>query len=215
MNQGKIFGIGYPKTATSSLAKALALLDYQSVHDPYGILPRFYPEELKDTRYDPAVLDDHEAFTGIVCLVFKELDRAYPDSRFILTVRDEKKWLKSLRNHLSNKTKTARMDAENPLRPFVRSKFYNGDLGFIDDHAGRYREAYQHHNREVMNYFKGRDNLLVINIEEGDSWDKLCKFLGRNIPEQPFPWKNKRSLRRSFRRSLKYWKRKLGINLKS
>ncbi|MEA2079473.1 MAG: sulfotransferase, partial [Pseudomonadota bacterium] len=47
MNQGKIFGIGYPKTATSSLAKALALLDYRSVHDPYNILPRFFPEELK------------------------------------------------------------------------------------------------------------------------------------------------------------------------
>ena len=215
MNQGKIFGIGYPKTATSSLANALALLDYRSVHDPYDILPRFFPEELKGFSYDPGVLDDHEAFAGVVCLVFKQLDRAYPGSRFILTVRDERKWLKSLRSHLSNKTKTTRMDALIPLQPFVRSRNFNGDLWFIDDHAGNYLKAYQRHNQEVMDYFKGRDDLLVINIERGDSWDKLCKFLGRSIPDQPFPWKNKHSLRRSLRRSLKYWKKKLGIIRKS
>lgn len=215
MDKSRIFGIGYPKTATSSLAKALAILDYRSVHDPYDLLPRFFPEELKNFNYDPAVLDDHDAFTGIVCLIYKELDQAYPGSRFILTVRDEKKWLKSLRGHLSNKSRTTRMDEETPLRPFVRSKFFNGDEWFIEDRAENYRTAVQQHNQEVMEYFKGRDDLLVMNIEEGDGWDKLCTFLGRSIPDKPFPWKNKRSLRRSLRRSIKYWKRKLGISSKS
>ncbi len=215
VNKGKIFGIGYPKTATSSLAKALELLDYRSVHDPYDILPRFFPEELKDFDYDPAILDDNEAFAGVVCLVFKELDQAYPGSRFILTVRDEKKWLESVRSHLSNKTNTTRMDALIPLQPFVRSKNFDGDLWFNEEHAENYLKAYQRYNQEVMDYFKGRDDLLVINIEAGDSWDKLCKFLDRSIPDKPFPWKNRYSLRRSLRRFLKYWKRTLGLKRKS
>jgi len=215
VNTGKVFGIGYPKTATSSLAKVLAILDYRSVHDPYDILPRFFPEELKNFDYDPAILDNHDAFSGIVCLVYKELDRAYPGSKFILTVRDEKTWLKSLQSHLANKTMLTRTDAEIPLQPFVRSKNLGGDVWFVEDHAMDYLKAYQRHNQEVIDYFKGRDSLLVLNIEKGDGWGKLCKFLGRSIPDQPFPWKNKRSTWRSLRRSLKYWKRKLGITRKS
>ncbi len=215
VDKGKVFGIGYPKTATSSLSKALAILNYRSVHDPYGILPRFFPEELKNYRYDPAILDDHDAFAGIVCLVYRELDRAYPGSKFILTVRDEKKWLKSLRGHLANKANTTRMDAEIPLRPFVRSQYFNGKDWFIEEYAKNYLETFQQYNREVMEYFKGRDNLLVIDVEQGGGWDKLCEFLGRDIPAQPFPWKNRRSLQRSLRRSLKHWKRKLGISRKS
>ena len=33
-DQGKIFGIGYAKTATSSLAEALEILGYRCDHDP-------------------------------------------------------------------------------------------------------------------------------------------------------------------------------------
>jgi hypothetical protein len=32
--------------------------------------------------------------------------------------------------------------------------------------------------------------LLVMNIIEGDGWDKLCPFLGTKIPSLPFPHEN-------------------------
>lgn len=211
MDNGKIFGIGFPKTATSSLSQALALLDYRSVHDPYDILPRFFPDELKDFRYNPEILDDNDAFAGVVCLVFRELDQAYPGSRFILTIRDEQQWLTSLRGHLYPRARATRMDGEIPLQPFVRSRMFHGDLWFIEKHAGDYLASYQRFNQEVRDYFQGRDDLLVMNIEAGDGWDKLCGFLGCSIPEKPFPWKNRRSLRRSLRRVWKHWRRKPGL----
>ena len=212
MKQGKIFGIGFPKTATSSLGQALAILGYQSVHDPYEILPRFFPEELKDFAYDPDILDNHDAFVGVVCLVYRELDQAYPGSRFILTVRDEDSWIKSLRGHLYPRSKATQNDSRIPLQPFTRSKMFNGDLWFIDEHARDYLQRYRDFNRGVMDYFKGRGNLLVIDIQKGDGWDELCAFLGCDIPSQPFPWKNRPSLRRSIRRTLKQWKLKLGLD---
>jgi hypothetical protein len=63
-----------------------------------------------------------------------------------------------------------------------------------------------------MEYFRDRpDDLLVMDVEKGDNWKELCGFLGIDIPDAPFPWKNRRTLRRSLRRKLKYWKRRLGL----
>lgn len=214
MEQGKIFGIGYPKTATSSLSQALAILGYRSAHDPYDILPRFFPCELQDIEHDPHVFDDNDAFCGLACLVYRELDQAYPGSKFILTVRDEKKWLKSVSAHLKNNATAERraMDAGMPLRPFARAKLYNGDLWFNEEHIGDYLNTYREYNRGVEEYFRDRDDLLIMDIEHGDGWEKLCTFLGCPVPDKPLPWKNRRSLQRRLRRKLKYWKRRLGLS---
>ena len=41
---------------------------------------------------------------------------------------------------------------------------------------------------EINTYFKNRPNdLLVMNICEGDGWEMLCPFLGTDIPDVPFP----------------------------
>ena len=213
MEQGKIFGIGYPKTATSSLSQALLLLGYRSAHDPYDVLPRFFSEELSDVEYDPHVIEDNDALCGLVCLVYRELDQAYPGSKFILTVRDERKWLNSVSAHLKNNATAERrsMDAEMPLRPFARAKLYNGDLWFNEEHIEDYLNTYREYNRGVEQYFSDRDDLLIMDIERGDGWEKLCGFLGCPVPDKPLPWKNRRSLRRRLRRKLKYWKRRLGL----
>ena len=68
MEQGKIFGIGYPKTATSSLSNALAKLGYRSAHDPYDILPAFFPDELQDIEYDPGKQLNITASIGIASI---------------------------------------------------------------------------------------------------------------------------------------------------
>lgn len=209
--QGKIFGIGYAKTATSSLGQALEILGYRCIHDPYELLPGVFPEELADFPKNPDILNDNDAFAGVVGLAFRELDQACPDSKFILTVRDEDKWLNSIRSHLHPKSKATLMDTEIPLQPFVRARMFSGHLWFEDEFADDYLQAFRNHNREVMHYFKDRNNLLVMDVEKGDSWDTLCNFLGIDIPSTPFPWKNKRDWRRTLRRKSKYWKNKLGL----
>jgi hypothetical protein len=211
-DQGKIFGIGLAKTATSSLGKALEILGYRCIHDPYELLPGFFPDELADSPVDPDVLENHDAFAGVVGLIYRELDQACPGSRFILTVRDDDRWLKSIRGHLHPKSKATRMDAEIPLQPFVRSRMFNGHLWFEDEFADDYLRAYRDHNREVMEYFRDRpDDLLVMDVEKGDGWEKLCGFLDIDIPDAAFPWKNRRTWRRSLRRKIKHWKRRIGM----
>ena len=210
--QGKIFGIGYAKTATSSLGKALEILGYRCIHDPYELLPGIFPEELADFPKNPDILNDNDAFAGVVGLAFRELDRSCPGSKVILTVRDEDKWLNSIRDHLHPKSKATRMDTEIPLQPFVRARMFNGHLWYEDELADDYLQAFRDHNREVMDYFRDRNNLLVMDVEKGHSWDALCSFLGVDIPTAPFPWKNKRAWRRTLRRKTKQLKRKLGLS---
>ena len=199
MTRQKVFCIGLGKTGTTSLKEALRILGYRLIRLPL------------DWK---GITDFDAALPGVSAAMFAELDAAYPDSKFILTVRDEKKWLKSVSAHLKNNATAERraMDAEMPLRPFARAKLYNGDLWFNEEHIGDYLNTYREYNRGVEEYFRDRDDLLILDIEHGDGWEKICDFLGRPVPDKPLPWKNRRSLQRRLRRKLKYWKRKLGLS---
>ncbi|KAK1495504.1 hypothetical protein CCUS01_13385 [Colletotrichum cuscutae] len=68
---------------------------------------------------------------------------------------------------------------------------YGGYLG--PDKQKAQREAvkvYERHNRMVRELIPA-DKLLVIKPEEGLGWDKICPFLGHDIPDVPYPRVNK------------------------
>jgi hypothetical protein len=116
-------------------------------------------------------------------LVYKELDEAFPGSKFILTVRkSEQAWLSSLSKH-SLRT--------HPLwhsRVFVYGHRY--PFGFEEE----YLNVYRRHNELVRSYFADRpDDFIELCWEAGDSWEKLCSFLGCPAPEVPFPHANSAS----------------------
>ncbi len=53
---------------------------------------------------------------------------------------------------------------------------------------------YSQHSQEVVEHFAGRDNsLLIMNLGNGDGFEKLCPFLGVEIPAEPFPHMNSRA----------------------
>ena len=56
---------------------------------------------------------------------------------------------------------------------------------------GVYLRKYVGHNEEVLRYFAGhRDDLLVMDLSRGDGGQELCSFLGRDVPAVPFPHAN-------------------------
>ena len=45
-------------------------------------------------------------------------------------------------------------------------------------------DVYSKHNKEVIEYFENRPNdLLVLDFTKGDSWEKICPFLNKEIPK--------------------------------
>ena len=172
----KIFGIGFHKTGTKSLAQALTTLKFSvtgpnGVHDPDIARKAFmYVEELVP-KYD-AFQDNPWP------ILFRELDARYPGSKFILTVRTPEEWIRSLVGHFGT--------TDTPMRAWIYG------VGHPQGHETLYLKRYEQHNRDVQAHFKHRPaDLLVMDFAAGDGWEKLCPFLGCKIPKSPFPHVNK------------------------
>lgn len=161
LGRGRIFGIGLPKTGGTSLVDALKVLGYSAIG---------YPRRGKEEWRYQAATDTP------VTIAFRELDRQYPGSKFILTTRDLDGWLKSCSRHFGE-----------PYDNTMREKLF-GTYQFDEP---KFRATYERHHREVFNYFAGRSQDLLVYRLGDEQWEPLCVFLGCPIPDVPFPWSNR------------------------
>lgn len=198
MFNGKIFGIGWHKTATTSLQAALDMLGFPGVHWPHQLFP-----EIAMGKIHFKMLEQVQSLTDFpVPLIYKRLDKGYPDSKFILTIRDTESWLTSVENHFrimsTPKEELGGMSINDDIRrrgipsDHIHMMAYR-QIVFDPD---VFREAYERHNLEVIEYFKNRpDDLLIMDMNAGDNWDKLCPFLDAVEPDTPYPTAHKTSER--------------------
>ena len=98
--KGLVIGVGFQKTGTSSLREALKILDYR-VKDTTAralipILKGDYDKILRMLKNYDAVEDTPWY------IIYKELDQLIPNSKFILTIRDEESWYKSVNRHIGD-----------------------------------------------------------------------------------------------------------------
>lgn len=170
----KVFGIGLSKTGTTTLAKALSILGYKSVH-----------------AWKQSQLHTYEAATDVPAAVrYRELDERYAGAKFILTVRHLPSWLESCRRmwqarDLFNMVLLPSAAVE---YTYCRMKLY----GMMEYDRDLFEQAYNRHVREVREHFKDRPNdFLELDICAGEGWEKLCPFLGKPVPRKPFPWRNR------------------------
>lgn len=179
-NNIKIFGIGLSKTGTSSLNEALNILNYKACHFPSI---RYIPHTL--VRIKRKYLREFNALTDISVIPFyKKLDKQYPGSKFIYTCRDKSSWLESCRKYPRYQL---------PLHqvPFKIIKLRQEIYGTVKFDEQKFSEAYDRHEQDVKQYFKNREqDLLILDITKENSWEKLCNFLQKPIPDQKFPMKN-------------------------
>ena len=175
----RVFGIGLNKTGTSSLDRAFTMLGLESLH--WGGPPiRRLVESARDagepllSRLDQRI----DAFSDILALseAYALLDRQYPGSRFVLTVRDVDDWIDSRRRHVEN----------NVQRKAAGE--YHGDFLVVDEQ--QWRLDWDRHVSGVRRYFEGRDDFLEVDITVDPRWGPLCELLGRPQPAEPFPWDN-------------------------
>jgi hypothetical protein len=179
-NLDKVFVVGFSKTGTKSAGFALGILGYRRATwgpQAYGMVANWHEGRFTETMRD--TLEAHDAFDDWPwSLMFKELDERYPTAKFILTRRDEASWLPSLRSHFKR--------TGNLVTHFLVFGSYDPE-----SEPERFLEVYRRHNMEVLEHFKGRpDKLLIMDIDHGDGWNELCSFLGRPIPDAPFPHRN-------------------------
>lgn len=181
----KVFGIGLSKTGTTSLAHALDILGYRT-KDNMGVV-NYIRDDL--SSIDTEVLDANDAFTDTpIPSLYRQLDAKYPNSKFILTVRDMEGWLQSCKKQFTQKLSDKQNEAHNRL--FL--DLY--DCTVFDEQ--KFRKGYEDFVKGVFQYFSDRpQDLLTLNVSAGDDWEKLCHFLGKPVPDIPFPKANVTKIR--------------------
>lgn len=172
----KVFGIGFHKTGTKSLASALRTLGYR-VTGPNGTLdPDIATRVHAMARELSAQFDAFQDNPWPI--VFREMDALHPGSRFVLTVRAPAAWIRSVVRYFGTR--------ESPMREWIYG------AGSPVGNEARYLERYEQHNAAVLAHFRARpDDLLVLDLTRGDGWAPLCRFLGAPIPDVPFPYLNR------------------------
>jgi 3'-phosphoadenosine 5'-phosphosulfate (PAPS) 3'-phosphatase len=180
IGNSKIFGIGLSKTGTTSLANALQILGYKT-KDNLGVV-KYATGDLSSVDLD--LVDAFDALTDTpIPSFYRELDARFPESKFILTVRDSMEWRKSCKKQFTQRFAEVQTDAHKRLF----TDLYGTDV--FDEL--RFTSGYDRYVDGVRHYFKDRPHdLLIINIAAGEGWERLCPFLERRVPDLPFPKAN-------------------------
>lgn len=132
---------------------------------------------------------------------YKLLDKKFPDSKFILTVRDSPEvWYNSvvkfhtkLFGNGSLPTKSDLLKAEYVHPGWIWETFRHYKTPEDDIYNKNILiQHYQDYNNGVIEYFKSQpEKLLVINLKETNAIEKIAQFLNSRKSIEKIPWENK------------------------
>jgi hypothetical protein len=194
----QVIGAGVGRTGTYSLRTALIQLGLGPCHHMEEVLhdmPRQVPLWQAAVDGKPVWAEIYKGYPTAVdwptATYFRELNAAYPQAKFILTVRPTQGWAESFSETIY-KALAGRAHAPAEMQPWL--KMCTGVIskaGFGDglDMAGL-MAAFDAHVAAVKAAIPA-DRLLVFHVKEG--WAPLCAFLGMPVPEGDFPRTNDRS----------------------
>lgn len=207
----KVIGTGYGRTGTMSAFTALKQLGFPCYHMVEVIMNKANATHLDFWRrvanaapgmqqnWEEVFANYTAAVDNPACCVWKELMAAYPEAKVLLTLhpRGPEAWYESTIDTIYFTENRWQFKVLEIFTPFGR-KF--GDMsrkliwqrmlkGTMDDKA-RAIAQYQRHIEDVKAAVPS-DRLLVFTVDQG--WEPLCRFLGKPVPDTPFPNVNDRA----------------------
>lgn len=202
----KIFCIGSNKTGTTSLARAMKDLGFMlgEQRPAENLLRQWVKREFSDLiKY----CNTAEAFQDIpfsLPYTYQALDLKFPNSKFILTVRDDsEQWYSSITRYHAKMFGGGEIPTAEDLKKAdycypgwayeaFHSTYNSSDHDLYNKEV--LLEYYLWHNRCVREYFRFRKNdLLVLNVADDTAYRQLCEFLGKPCTRDTFPWENRTS----------------------
>ncbi|RGP72374.1 hypothetical protein FLONG3_6770 [Fusarium longipes] len=213
-----ILCLGAPRTGTASLMEALRILGYSNVHHgwdacerddlqwqwpifdraadaTYPNIPTYNGKGFSRAEWDE-VFGGYDAVSDIASMNAESLIQAYPDAKVILVERDIDKWYVSVLPIFQRSTnprfrklgvkigKIAEMESAK-----ASFKMHQGWTGAPTPEltVEHLKSAYVRHNKHIRENVSS-DQLLDFQLTQG--WEPLCRFLGKDVPDLPFPHVN-------------------------
>ena len=201
----KVFCIGNNKTGTTSMAKIFKELGLAvGPQEPFELLindwyNNDYTKLLEAVKYKGVAFQD---IPFSLPNTYKVLDKHFPNSKFILTVRDSPEaWYKSITSFhgklFANGNIPTKADLQNAEYIYkgwmwdVNRMLYNTPEDDIYNEA-ILKQQYIDHNKDVIAYFKDQpEKLIVVNLKDKDLLPRVCKFLSVKQKINEIPWENK------------------------
>lgn len=169
----KVFIIGFQKTGTTSLEQAFKYLGYRVYGGDKNLLKFDNHDNLKD--YIKDTLQNWDVVQDMPWpLFYQELYDLYPEAKFILTIRDSEKWIRSVVNYFAS------------IRVPLHEKIYH--VPCAEGYEPRYLEVYETMNTEILAFFRDKPNFLIMEMGHNFDYKTLCSFLDiLDVPQEPFP----------------------------
>ena len=208
----QVLSLGYSRTGTLSMREALSILGYPN---PYHF-SSFYGNvkecdiwlDLIKRKFDgigpPVTKQDFDgllghcgAVTDAPCHLFaKELIEFYPDAKVVLVERPLESWYKSWSKFLDNAFQPA-LYIFAALDPWFTGRIVGVGDATVETQVGgaknllaakaRSKEEYLKHYALVRSLVPEE---RILNFQLRDGWGPLCKFLGKDVPQEAFPHVN-------------------------
>ncbi|KAK4897383.1 hypothetical protein LTR27_004903 [Elasticomyces elasticus] len=214
--------LGYSRTGTLTMQAAMSILGYP---DPYhfssiydnvkdvdmwleAVDAKFNGRgTLPDKAFFDGVLGHVGAVTDAPCNLFaEELVNFYPEAKIVLVERDIDSWFKSWMA-LCESSYDPVLNVITQFDPYwlgriaslggASTRIQAGHAGTIGQARVRSKAAYRHHYRDIQEFVPAE---RLLNFKLSDGWGPLCRFLNKDIPDEPFPHENEtRANRQGFK----------------
>ena len=201
----KVFCIGRNKTGTTSMNSVLKELGFIVADQHKGELlmndwkKKDFTRIVQLAKYGGTAFQDYPFSAPET---YKALYKAFPDAKFILTVRDnEDVWYNSVTSFHAKIFGNGKVPDMETLKN--ANYVYPGWMWEVNQMVYKtpkddiynpeiLKNHYLKHNKDVQDFFKDKPgSLLVINLKEPDAMKKVSDFLGIVKVLAEVPWENK------------------------
>jgi len=199
----KVIGAGWGRTGTMSLKTALEELGFKPCYHMIETLNgptediQYWIDAAAGKEVDWEALFSKKGYQAAVDFppapYYRELMKAYPGAKVILTVREASKWWVSASETIYPIGQTLMIQYVFALTPrgrkmkkMLNAIWENSMQGRFHDRAFA-EKTFEEYNERVKREVPA-EKLLVFDVKEG--WGPLCKFLGVEVPNKPFPHVN-------------------------
>jgi len=190
----KVIGAGFGRNGTMSLKLALETLGFDKCYHMFEVRQNPGHAEIWQDAARGKPVDWDRLFHGYQssvdwpsCTFWKEQMACYPDAKVILSERDPERWYESIMNTIYPFSLAARQSEDPDVKAQMDMVFeviWNGTFDGRMDDKDHVIGVYLAHNQRVRAEVPA-EKLLVFESTQG--WPRLCQFLNRPIPDEPYP----------------------------
>jgi len=190
----EVIGAGYGRTGTMSLKIALERLGYVKCYHMMEVFghPQHVPMWAAAHRGEPVDWERlYEGYRASVdwpsCNLWQEHAALYPNAKIILSTRDPDSWYTSVMNTIYPSSKHARESKDPVTQRFGEWVCDITWKRLFDDRMDDRAHVIGVYNAHVAHVkaTAPKSRLLVFEARQG--WGPLCKFLGVDVPDEPYP----------------------------